>query len=258
MKRVAPLLALIALAGCDQPPGKADSAAVGSDCKTESFEGTELTHCIADPAQHTVAMVLGPKGGEPYRGFAAFAADRPEQAAQVTFAMNGGMYGVDGRPIGYYVERGERLRKLNRGKGGGNFHLLPNGVFFGTGSIWAVLSTDEFADQITKRPDFATQSGPMLVINGKMHPKFDEDGESQNIRNAVGVDDQGRAHFVISEEPLSFGRLARYYRDQLKVKNALFLDGNVSALWDRPSGRMDQTVQLGPLIVIEKAAKAEP
>jgi uncharacterized protein YigE (DUF2233 family) len=257
MKWVAPLLALLALAGCDQPRSKADSAAVGSDCKTESFEGTELTHCIADPAQHTVAMELGPKGGEPYRGFAAFAADRPEQAAQVTFAMNGGMYGVDGRPIGYYVEKGLRLHKLNRGKGGGNFHLLPNGVFYGTGNAWAVLSTDEFADQITKRPEFATQSGPMLVINGKMHPKF-EDGESQNIRNAVGVDDQGRAHFVISEEPLSFGRLARYYRDQLKVKNALFLDGNVSALWDRPSGRMDQTVQLGPLIVIEKAAKAEP
>jgi uncharacterized protein YigE (DUF2233 family) len=114
-----------------------------------------------------------------------------------------------------------------------------------------------FADEVTKRPEFATQSGPMLVINGEMHPKFDQDGDSRNIRNAVGVDDHGRAHFVISEYPLSFGRLARYYRDQIKVKNALFLDGNVSSLWDRPSGRIDQAVPIGPLIVIEKAAKAE-
>ncbi len=259
MTRVAPLLALLALSGCDSAPsGTGKTLSATSDCKTESFEGTELTHCVADPAKHSITTALGPKGGEPYRDFAAFANDRPDETAQVTFAMNGGMYGEDGRPIGYYVEKGERLHKLNRGKGGGNFHLLPNGVFFGTGTAWAVLSTDAFADQVTKRPDFATQSGPMLVIDGKMHPKFDDNGESENIRNAVGVDDQGRAHFVISEDPLSFGRLARYYRDELKVKNALFLDGNVSALWDRPSGRMDQTVQLGPLIVIKKAAKAEP
>jgi uncharacterized protein YigE (DUF2233 family) len=255
MRKAILTLAILLLAGCDQPASKA--AVSDSDCKTESFEGTELIHCIADPARHTITTALGPKGGAPYRGFAAFANDRSEQTAKVSFAMNGGMYGEDGRPIGYYVEGGRRLHKLNRGKGGGNFHLLPNGVFFGTGNVWAVRSTDEFADEVTKRPEFATQSGPMLVINGEMHPKFDQDGDSRNIRNAVGVDDHGRAHFVISEYPLSFGRLARYYRDQIKVKNALFLDGNVSSLWDRPSGRIDQAVPIGPLIVIEKAAKAE-
>jgi uncharacterized protein YigE (DUF2233 family) len=251
VKLAALALAVCLLAGCDEPQ-KRPNVDLTSACHTVSFEGSELTHCIADPAQHRITTALGPQAAPPYRSFRAFAEDRPDEAAQVAFAMNGGMYGEDGRPIGYYVEHGKRLHNLNRGKGGGNFHLLPNGVFFGTGASWAVLSTEEFARDVSKRPEFATQSGPMLVINGKLHPKFDDDGESRNVRNAVGIDDQGRAHFVISEGLLSFGRFARYFRDELKVKNALFLDGNVSALWDAPSGRMDQTVPLGPLIVVKR------
>ena len=43
--------------------------------------------------------------------------------------MNGGMYDTEGRPIGYYVEDGERRHTLNRNEGAGNFHLMPNGVF---------------------------------------------------------------------------------------------------------------------------------
>ena len=96
----------------------------------------------------------------------------------------------------------------------------------------------------------------MLVIDGSLHPKIDPDGPSERIRDAVGVDDKGRALFVISDMPISFGRLARFYRDELKVKNALFLDGTVSSLWDPASGRLDNGFPIGPLIVVEKRAKA--
>ena len=75
---------------------------------------------------------------------------------------------------------------------------------------------------------------------------------------AVGVDAAGRAHFVISDVPVSFGKLARYYRDKLKAPDALYLDGNVSGLWDPAMGRLDSGPPLGPLIVVEKRAKAEP
>jgi uncharacterized protein YigE (DUF2233 family) len=95
----------------------------------------------------------------------------------------------------------------------------------------------------------------MLVIDGKLHPKIDPDGESKKLRNGVGVDRQGRAHFVISDEPVSFGKLARYFRDALNCPNALFLDGSVSSLWDPEHGRVDGGPPLGPLIVVEKAAK---
>ncbi len=255
----AAVVAILLITACDDSSGDdfVGKTAHSIACQSDSFEGASLTHCIADPVKHRIANRLGPKGGPPYRGFAALAADRSTQESDPVFAMNGGMYGEDGNPIGYYVEEGSRLRKLNRAKGSGNFHLLPNGVFFGTGGKWAVLTAGEFAEKVEKRPEFGTQSGPMLVIHGKLHPKISEDGESRFIRNAVGVGADGRAHFVISEVPLSFGKLARYYRDELKVPDALFLDGNVSSLWDPSAGRQDAAVPIGPLIVVETIKRTD-
>lgn len=201
-------------------------------------------------------MVLGPKGAAPYRSLSELAASRPSGSPAVAFATNGGMFDDAGKPIGYYVEDGTRGHKLNTNAGYGNFHLLPNGVFYGDAQgRWAVSTSADFAAKVTHRPQFGTQSGPMLVIAGKLHPKIDADGQSLKLRNGVGVDKAGRAHFVISNEPVSFGKLARYFRDALHCPNALFLDGSVSSLWDPEHGRVDGGPPLGPLIVVEKSAK---
>lgn len=269
-------LALLSLAACGQEPagepvmrtrigsGVAASAAApspkpqptsapaaASACESVSFESAGLTHCLADPARHRITTELGSKNGAPYRSFAKLAAARTEDTPKVAFAMNGGMYDGEGKPIGYYVEGGDRLQELNRADGPGNFHMKPNGVFFGTGGKWQIRASDDFYANVGDRPEFGTQSGPMLVIDGKLHPEIAEDGPSKAIRNGVGIDDKGRAHFVISEEPVSFGVLARYFRDVLKTPDALFLDGNVSALWDPANGRMDGGGPIGPMIVVE-------
>ena len=91
-----------------------------------------------------------------------------------------------------------------------------------------------------------------LVIDGKLHPEVTADGPSRLVRNAVGVDEQGRAHFVISNAPVSFGKIARFYRDELKVRNALYLDGTVSVLWNPATDRLDTGAPIGPILVIEK------
>lgn len=259
---LAGLFAAAALSSCSaeaesQPKPAAPKIKTTSDCRAERFEDTPLTVCTADPDTHKIHMALGPKDGAPYRSLATFAASRPADAAPVAFAMNGGMFDDLGKPVGYYVETGERLHTLNRAKGPGNFHLLPNGVFYIRGDKWVIRTADDFYKNVSKRPDFGTQSGPMLVIAGKLHPKLAKDGESKFIRNAVGVDAQGSAHFVISDAPISFGKLARYFRDELKTPNALFLDGNVSALWDPAKGRLDTGAPIGPLIVAEQSGKSD-
>lgn len=222
-----------------------------SACRAVIFEQIPLTHCIADPAKHRITTALGPSGKAPYRNLANLAAGRAADAPLVAFAVNGGMFDDDGKPIGYYVENKKRLKELNRADGPGNFHLKPNGVFYGTGGKWAVRASDSFYSNVGDRPEFGTQSGPMLVINGKLHQEITEDGPSKAIRNGVGVDKDGRAHFVISDTPLSFGVLARFFRDELKTPNALFLDGNVSALWDPAADRLDIGAAIGPMIVVE-------
>jgi uncharacterized protein YigE (DUF2233 family) len=278
MKRLLPL-ALLALAGCDafsdgEPATRIDLDQIGdaapapspsatpaaavadSVCETVEFEQHRFTHCVADPASHTITTALAPEGRAPYRSFASYQAENG--ADGIAFAMNGGMFGDDGRPVGYYVEDGERLKELNRADGPGNFHLKPNGVFFGTGSRWQVLSADRFYSEVSDRPAFGTQSGPMLVVDGAIHPEITDNGPSRLTRNAVGVDGDGRAHFVITEDAVSFGVLARYFLDELQTPNALFLDGSVSSLWDPAEGRMDGVAPLGPLIVVHtKATEAE-
>lgn len=274
MRRIALILAAtLALAACsDAPAGEAQVKVKfdGSDaeeplaaptataepqapsaCESVQFESVPLTHCIADPAQHSIAMAnLGPDK-QPFGSLAKFAAS--VDPSTVAFAVNGGMYGDDLKAIGYYVQNGERLKELNRAEGEGNFYMKPNGVFFGTGGKWQVMGSNIFFNTVGDRPQFGTQSGPLLLVDGKLHPEVQDDGPSKAIRNAVGVDASGKAHFVISDAPVSFGQLARYYRDVLKVKNALYLDGAISSLWDPARGRMDKS-RVGPIIVVTKRA----
>ena len=235
-------------------PEPSESATVASSvesaCRSIIFEDTPLTHCLATPARHRISMDLGPSGETPYRSLSAFSQRRG--ADQVAFAMNAGMFDDEGEPIGYYVESSERLQALNTADGAGNFHLKPNGVFYGSGGEWHVRTTDSFLANVSERPEFGTQSGPMLVIDGSLHPEITQDGPSRLVRNAVGIDKQGRAHFVISNAPISFGKLARFYRDELDVPNALFLDGNVSQLWNPATDRLDSGAPIGPIVVVSR------
>lgn len=231
---------------------------VPSPCSEAVFEQQRLTHCVADPARHSIAVALAGADGAPFRSLKAYGESLGEGAANVAFAMNGGMFDAEGKPVGYYVEDGERLKQLNRNDGPGNFHMKPNGVFFGSGGKWQIRAADDFYTTVSERPQFGTQSGPMLLVDGNLHPQITEDGPSKAIRNAVGVDAEGRAHFVISEAPVSFGLMARYFRDELKAPNALYLDGTVSALWDPARERLDSGPPLGPLIVVSNRENGAP
>lgn len=232
----------------DEEPEAEPTLDLASACQSASFEGVSLTHCIADPARHTISASLAPSSGANFGTIEGWAGGR--NVTDIAFVMSGGTFGDDLKPIGYFVQDKDRLSELNRANSGdGNFFLKPNGVFFGTGGSWKVLGTNTFYSTVGKRPEFGTQSGPFLIINGEMHPEIQDNGPSRAIRNGVGVARDGKAHFVISNDPMSFGQLARFFRDELEVPNALYLDGG-SALWDPATGRMDGG-RVGPLIVVE-------
>ncbi len=250
--RALALLVLLLLAGCAE--GR-PAAAAQSHCRLQAFEGSRFNVC--DAAAGRIELVAAARNETPIRRLADLETSLGKRSRQVAFAMNAGMYGEDGRPIGLAIVEGRQVRAINRRKGGGNFHLMPNGVFQvrGDGRAEIVTSANWKAS-----PDIriATQSGPMLVISGKLHPAFDHDGTSRHIRNGVGVAEGGRARFVISESPVSLGKFARFFRDRLKCRDALFFDGAVSALWDPANHRRDVTVPLGPIIVAFKPAASKP
>lgn len=239
-------------ASASASPEPSATPGVVSACEDVTFEDAKFTHCVADPAKHRIVLADLGADRTAYRSFKALDAARGPDAPRVVFAMNAGMFDGEGKPVGYYVENGNRTKELEREGGPGNFRMKPNGVFFGSGGKWQIRTADDFYAQVGDRPQFGTQSGPMLVIAGKLHPQITDDGPSRTVRNGVGVDGTGRAHFVISDGPVSFGKLARYFRDVLKTRNALYLDGGVSSLWDPASGRMDAPAPIGPMIVVEE------
>jgi uncharacterized protein YigE (DUF2233 family) len=253
VKRLPLLLFALALTGCDsaEPPIQDDLDVVLATpepaCETREFEGSAFTVCPFDAAKDRLELI----DGRGLRSFASLEAFLGRRAGQLRFAMNAGMYDEEGAPIGLFVAGGKEIKKINRREGSGNFHLMPNGVFaVGRDGRVSVTATNAFK---LRSPAWATQSGPMLVIDGKLHPKFDPNGQSQLIRNGVGVNAQ-TAFFVISEDPVSFGRFARFFRDEIGCSNALYLDGSVSSLWDPAAGRQDPYSSLGPMVAVFRKA----
>jgi uncharacterized protein YigE (DUF2233 family) len=146
----------------------------------------------------------------------------------LNFAMNGGMYMEDLKPLGLYIQDGKKLKNINKADGSGNFYLKPNGVFYITKDNSPYISkTSDFESNNIK---YATQSGPMLVIDGQIHSAFKKGSTNVNIRNGVGILPGNKAVFAISKTEINFYDFAKYFQ-QLGCKNALYLDGFVSRMY---------------------------
>ncbi|NOT41717.1 MAG: hypothetical protein HOP13_14605 [Alphaproteobacteria bacterium] len=218
-------------------------------CETHTFEGSAFSVCIFRPGRQEVALVWAEGQGRALGGFEALEASWLVDNRRVVFAMNAGMFDASGAPIGLFVAKGQEEHALNQQAGSGNFYMQPNGVFFVDEKRQPrVLTTADYASSGVT-PVWATQSGPMLVTGGAINAQFGQDGDSRYVRNGVGVHD-GLGFFVISEEPVSFGKFARFFRDALKCEDALYLDGAVSSLWVPSSGRRDAGYRLGPMVVV--------
>lgn len=142
------------------------------------------------------------------------------------FAMNAGMYKKDGSSQGLYIEKQKIKSPLDTTQAVGNFYLKPNGVFYLTTENEAKISTTVLFRNNGKIK-YATQSGPMLLIDGKIHPDFKEGSSNLNIRNGVGILPDGKVVFVLSKKEINFYDFASYFKS-LGCQNALYLDGFVS------------------------------
>jgi uncharacterized protein YigE (DUF2233 family) len=218
-------------------------------CRSETFDGAPYTICSFDLRQSDLRIFWRNEAGEPYGSFATLATGLAREGLTLEFAMNGGMYDRALSPVGLYIENGRELKAANTADAAGNFHLKPNGVFYIDGDEAGVLETGKF---LAHRPaaEFATQSGPMLVIDGDIHPRFIADSDSLKRRNGVGVSGPHEVHFAISESGVSFHAFARLFRDRLGCDNALFLDGTVSSLYAPGIGRHDAWHRFGPIIAV--------
>ncbi len=160
--------------------------------------------------------------------------------------MNGGMYLKDRSPQGLYVENGKILKEIDTVRQAyGNFYMQPNGIFYITKDKKAFVCSS--SDYKNKDILFATQSGPMLLINGKMHPRFIKGSNNLNIRNGVGILPDGKILFVMSKEKVNFYDFATFFQSQA-CENALYLNGFVSKTYLPKENWIDTGGNFGVLI----------
>lgn len=220
-------------------------AARAEPCQRDSFEGRDAIVCTIDPATSDLRLFWRDASGAPYGRFDALARALDAKGQKLAFAINAGMYDTDYAPVGLHMEDGAELHPadtvtMDRPPGEvPNFYKQPNGVFYLSKAGAGILPTAEF---LKTRPEarFATQSGPMLVIEGRLHPAFIPNSDSRTRRSGVGVCEKGQVRFAISETDVNFDEFARLFRDHLACPNALFLDGGRgSGLYAPALGRND-------------------
>ena len=193
--------------------------------------------------------------GEHIKNISKLKAVLENQNSKLIFATNGGMFDEKLSPIGLFIENGELIKPLNtkvlKSEEKGtlpNFYLEPNGVFYITNeNKTGVCKTKEYPNVTNIK--FATQSGPMLVIDGEINKIFDPNSRNFNIRNGVGILPNNELVFAISMNKVSFYDFARYFKEQ-GCSNALFLDGYVSKAFIPKQGIEQIEGELGVLIGI--------
>jgi uncharacterized protein YigE (DUF2233 family) len=225
-------------------------------CRAVEHETAFYTVCSVS-VDSDIRVFHSDGDGNLYGQFDALAADLEAQGLELVFAMNAGMYHSDRTPVGLYIEDAEQRAPIVLGPGPGNFGMVPNGVFSvapdGGAAVWESETFAETAPPVA----FATQSGPMLVVGGEIHPRFNPEGTSKKRRNGVGITADGKTvHFAISDVPVNFHSFARLFRDELGTPNALFLDGGVASKVYAPELERDEKgLDMGPMVgVVRQAA----
>ena len=228
---------------------RTDSAlAQAHPCRSKEYAHNAYTVCEVDLAKHTVRLYWKRSDGTPYTYLSGLPRALEHEAGGLLF--NAGMFDAALKPVGLYVEQGRQLVHIKTRSGYGNFHMKPNGIFYIAAGRAAVAETQAFLKQ-RPQADLATQSGPMLVINGRLHPRFDWGSTSLKARNGVGVRANGKVIFAISQGEVSFDAFARLFRDGLNCPNALFLDGgSASSLYAPSLNSHGNILSLGPMLAV--------
>lgn len=223
------------------------SVGIGFTAVWEQSKADFLTY-EADLQRQKIELFWKGKDDKTLRSFKTLNSKLGTDGRKAHFIMNGGMYTKERDPQGLYIENGITLSPLETNSGKGNFYLMPNGIFYITKAGKALVSrTGEFVDK--GNIQFATQSGPMLVINGDIHPAFKDGSKNLNIRNGIGILPDGKVLMAMSKKEINFYDFAKFFQEK-GCKNALYLDGFVSRAYYPSENWTHQDGNFGVMIAV--------
>lgn len=197
-----------------------------SESKNDGTNDDEFISYVVNPEKQNLEFFWKNENGENFKNAENLISWLKSKNRKLVFSMNGGMYKKDNSPQGLFIENGIKKTKIDTTSQTGNFYLKPNGIFYLTTDKNALIcETSKFVDN--SKIKFATQSGPMLVIDGEIHTAFKQSSTNLNIRNGVGILPNNQILFAMSKKEINFYEFAEYFK-KMGCKNALYLDGFVS------------------------------
>lgn len=218
---------------------------------------------IADLDSHKVALHLkysdSAKSNKNYKTLAAIKNELDNKGEDVLMLTNGGMYTPDNQPEGLLIRNHIQEAPIDLGSAPKgvflNFYLKPNGVFLIHENKATILTTEEYQKRFKDAkvlPYCATQSGPMLIINGKHHNALNHNSKSKKLRSGVGTLQNGKIVFAITANGslVNFHDFASLFKDVFGCDNALFLDGAISKMYLKESRKKELSGNFGPIISI--------
>lgn len=131
-------------------------------------------------------------------------------------ALNGGFFDQNHNPLGLRISHQSQHNPLK--------NISWWGIFYIKDQKPHITTVRQFKSDNTI--DFALQSGPRLLVKGKIPPL--KAGLAE--RSALGIDQQGRVVIVVTEHfPMTTTALAELMRSKLHCNDALNLDGGSSS-----------------------------
>lgn len=222
-------------------------------CSGKSYCDEHFIDFNVRPSYHKIELRLLDKAGKPLGSFKRLKDELDAEGKKLLFAMNAGIFMQNQMPLGLYIENGKVFRKLNSTKNlYGNFYLQPNGVFLiaeGKPYIIETKSFHTFSEQ--HKIQYATQSGPLLLINGKYNQSLNKYNNNKLIRNAVCVRSNEEVNLSISRLPVSFTEMGEHQLT-LKCNSALYLDGAISGVYQK-NMRLKNNQSYGVMIAVTSA-----
>lgn len=227
----------------------------------EYEDGLYQLHRVPAERQALLDLRWTDAEGKPLSSFSGLQRQLAQEGKQILFATNAGIYEHGPKPCGLTISASKIQVPLNLSPGDGNFFLKPNGVFYLDDTLGpGIAEASEYAT-LGILPRLASQSGPLLLRKGAIHPAFREGSPNRRQRSAVGIVTATREIvFVMSDREdrrkgrVTFHQLSRFFL-HLGCQDALFLDGDISQMIFSPAPDSVFTPNTFAAMFVETAGK---
>ena len=227
-------------------------ALIASIANAESFEvncgETKCAVYALDLSVTSLDLLDRDEDGTRFRNAEGIERWASKKGKRLIFATNSGIFDKTFLPLGLFIKNGKQIVPINTSDGEGNFFKKPNGIFYVSNSEGHIVETSRYKPN--GEVAMATQSGPLLLQDGVINPIFQPESKNKKIRSGVGVLNNRKVYFAISNSDISFFDFASLFKENLKCSDALYLDGGISRAFIPEIGRNQRDGDFAALFVV--------